>query len=217
MYKVIGVRFSTRDAFGDFKWMITKGAYRNALFVYMENFLDSIDTTANAGAGSACIRPYSHLFQAQPRAVGVPTGWSVISGGFTELNSFTKHAINLSFEHIYAILQSDKTITQIFFPCADDDYTRIGSQIFQLPSSVTNFISDKLFELGSFDASTTCRTHLQVSKSETVLAVHARLEQKYARLALKYKLLWQEHTNRGRSTEDDQQSFVPQLKRKYDR
>eukprot|EP00966_Prymnesium_polylepis_P326238 7382151-Prymnesium_polylepis.1 len=97
--KVYGVLFTGLNKVGDFAWMVMKVKYKNTLFVIMENFLDAISDDKSAGGGTAILRPLSKVSEsdtAPPRAVGIPTGWSTESGGFSHVGIESKRAIDLS-------------------------------------------------------------------------------------------------------------------------
>ena len=105
--KVYGVLFSGLNKIGDFAWMVKKQKYNNTLFVIMENFLDAISDDKSAGGGTATLRPFTKVNDTDtvpPRAVGIPTGWSMESGGFSHVGIESKRAIDLSVERINRIL-----------------------------------------------------------------------------------------------------------------
>ena len=180
--KVTGVPFLKPDEYGDFKWMANRNKFNHVLFLYNENFVDSQNPEAPSGAGSAVIRPLTHRAQEWPRAAGVPTGWSVASGGYDELNKFVRLAIDNSFERTKRILHDDPTLTEVMFSCDAASPNVIGSRIFRIDGEVVQYISDKLQELQDYDRETVPKTHNIIDANERVLMIHARLHQRVAHL-----------------------------------
>jgi len=156
---VVGIPFIKRGIDGDFGYMIKQRQYDDALFIIMENFLDSIrDDTANGG-GTACIRKLciQHVTDAdiakgkKVRAVGIPTGWSIESEGFTHMDTLRygiKRAIDLSMERLIIVL-SMFSFKRIIYSCDSDNPTLIGTGIFKesIGSDVIQYISHRLHSL----------------------------------------------------------------------
>jgi len=192
--KVTGTPFVQHGEEGDFKWMRQQDKYRNTLFLFNENVVDSYNDQPLAGAGSAAIRPYTHRFKEKPRAAGIPTGWSVASRGFTTFDFLTKKIIDWSLERIRTILHNDPEIDQIIFSCSSDDPTRIGTSIFQLPEKIVSYISDGIAALAN-DSGDDIKSHETLNRLEANLAAHAFLHEELA----EYKLQQQkrERPNNG--------------------
>lgn len=182
--KVVGVLFVQAGEEGDFKWMRMQYKYRNTLFLFNENVVDSYSDKPLAGAGSAAIRPYTHRFVDKPRAAGIPTGWSVASRGFTTFDFLTKKIIDWSFERIRTILHNDTEIDQIIFSCSSGDPTRIGTSIFQLPEKIVSYISDGIAALAD-ESSDDIKSHETLNRLEANLAAHALLHEEFAEYKLK--------------------------------
>ena len=114
---VVGKVFAGKNKDGDFKWMVRQKQYANSLFVITENYLDSVRDDYDEGAGTAVLRPLCPQ-RVQPgtvpRAVGVPTGWSVAAMGFPNMDTvFTKTAIDLSLDRIAVILDEYPQFSQL--------------------------------------------------------------------------------------------------------
>ena len=180
--KITGVPFFKPDEHGDFKWMAKREDFNHVLFLYNENFVDSQNSHAPSGAGSAVIRPLTHRIQEWPRAAGVPTGWSVSSGGFDELNKFVRLAIDNSIERIKRILYDDLTLTEVMFSCDASSPNVIGSKIFCIDEEVIQYISEKLQELQDYDREEAPKAHNVIDANESVLMIHAKLHQQVAQL-----------------------------------
>ena len=143
--------FRGKGVDGDFDWMRNQAAHANTLFIIMENFIDSIREDAEAGGGTAILRPLCLYHQpdstAPVRAAGVPTGWSTETQGFSRMDNDVKHAIDLAFERIVIMLDSTlKHINQIIFSTDKDAIGMIGTGIFKktVGADVVAYISRKL-------------------------------------------------------------------------
>lgn len=180
--KITGVPFFKPDEYGDFKWMAKRDEFNHVLFLFNENFIDSQNTNAPSGAGSAVVRPLTHRVQEWPRAAGVPTGWSVASGGFDELNKFVRLAIDNSIERVKRILHDDPKLTQVMFSCDASSPNVIGSRIFRIDEQVVQYISDKLEELRDYDPEKEPKSHDLIDANESVLMIHAKLHKRIAYL-----------------------------------
>jgi hypothetical protein len=185
---VRGVHFRKKNTEGDFVWMEKQDEYQNTLFVINENFLDSLDEN-EAGGGTAKLRPFVWRYVAVPRAAGIPTGWSVASGGFQEMDFYTRKAMDASIDRIKIILRDNPQYTDIVFSCDANNNKKIGTNIFKLPDACINYISAKLFELQFFDAADFHKTHEDVDKVERLLTNHALLYYENARLKDEIRVL----------------------------
>ena len=142
---------------GDFDWMHKQPQYQDALFVSLENVIDMM--TANVpGGGSACLRDkafYDSLTESDKKkcSVGIPTGWSKESGGFTVLDTRTRGVIDGSFDRLCRVLQYfPKRFKRVIYPCDETDPTRIGTRIFKgsLAETVIEYISMRLHALPQY-------------------------------------------------------------------
>jgi ribosome-associated translation inhibitor RaiA len=143
--RVKGLHYHGKDRIGDSEWMLKlqdTGTRFKQRFVYIfnENVKDS--DSGIKGGGSASARPWTK--KSNPTALGLPTGWSVESGGFKEMSIHVRKAIDTAFLKLELILQDDQSIQYVFFSCSDDDPTQIGSSIFRINDNVLNYINEKL-------------------------------------------------------------------------
>lgn len=191
---VRGIPFVCKDRDGDFKYMRKQKHYENSLLIYNDNFCDSLVTEKNTGAGSAAVRDECWRFSDNPRTAGIPTGWSVPSGGFDEVNKFTQIAIECALDRIRLVLKEQPEISEVIFSSSTDDDTKIGSSIFRIDEKIVNYISVKLFELEQFDRNNFDKTHASIDSRERVLIPHAILHRRCARLQDEIRLLKRNQT-----------------------
>ena len=193
--KVYGVLFSGLNKVGDFAWMVKKVRYKNTLFVIMENFLDAISDDKSAGGGTAILRPLTKVKDgdtAPPRAVGIPTGWSIESGGFSHVCLESKRAIDLSVERINRIISKFDSITEIVFSCDSKTPTMVGTNIFRntIGSDVIEYITAQLMAFSTGNVRATQMSFETIRKREikelltTAMRVNhiERMERKNAKL-----------------------------------
>ena len=124
--------FVKRGEDGDYAWMVKQRKYASALFIIMENFIDSLSDESDKGGGTAVLRPltWPHT-SGRPRATGIPTGWSSLSGGFPDFDrTYTKRAIDLAMERVVVLLDQYPVIDTIVFSCDPVNPMRIGTGIF---------------------------------------------------------------------------------------
>ncbi len=189
-YKGVGIGDNVD---GDFKWMVKQKKYDKCLFLINENFIDSIDPTPYEGAGTAKLRPLTFRFMDKPRAAGVPTGWSVASGGFTELDPLTKKAIDNSFQRISYLL-SKFAYDTIIYSADPKAPTKIGVNIFQLPEKIIDYISSKIASLSQLQhENDLVKLDQHLAYIEKVLTPHARAMRDLARALDRIAVLEKSH------------------------
>lgn len=188
--KITGVPFKQANEFGDFKWMITQPEYHNVLFVYNDNFLDSMQDEPRKGGGSAVIRPYGYKYSDSPRAAGIPTGWFV--KGFDCLDFYVKRAIDSAFHRIKLLLKENSEFTEIMFACDPSCVTKIGCKLFNVHSDVIDYISQQLQNLGTFDSDCYLFSHAEIDLMEDPLKTFAILLYENYQLKNKINKLQQE-------------------------
>ena len=135
---------------GCFDNMMKMDKYRDALFLYNENVIDWIDwNDSTAGSGTAKIRPNSWSYhQDKPlRALGIPTGFSAASGGFTSLDGDSKKAINLAFHRVVVLLQKSPHISRVIYSADTDNVLLLGTKLFKVSTDVLEHISEKIWAL----------------------------------------------------------------------
>lgn len=143
--------FFKKNEEGDFDWMSKQEKYKGTLFIIMENFVDSM-TSKKSGGGTASLRLQSWPHIEKPRAAGIPTGYSSTCGGFRMLTKEVKAIIDLSFERIFALL--DTTLyDQVVYSCDNEDPTLIGTGIFKksIAAGVVTYISRRINAISDLD------------------------------------------------------------------
>ena len=186
---IIGVPFTIKGAHGDFGWMIQQQMYSDVLFIFNENYIASQCNETTKGAGSAVVRPYTYKLCDNPRAVGVPTGWCVGSGGFKSFDRFSKLAVDYAFDRIKRVLHEQQHLRRVMFSCDENDYKTIGSKIFNINENVIQHIMKRFKELEDYDTETEPRkTHDEIDGSEEILLIHARLHEENSKLKQELQL-----------------------------
>jgi hypothetical protein len=140
MPKLISVVYDKTDPSTDFCTLIRMGAHSDAIFLFNDNFEDRNRNIE--GGNSARIRPYA--FTSPPRALGIPTGWCVSSGGFAALTDDVKSAITFCFERLNTILHLNPHIRYVYYSCDPNDRALFGFAIFKPHSDVRSFLKTKL-------------------------------------------------------------------------
>ena len=188
---VRGVPFRGKGMEGDFACMIQQQKYSSTIFVFNDNVVDAANSKPHDGAGSAAIRTLSWKYaseSAHPRALGVPTGWSVSSGGFRVENGmlepFAARAITLAFERLVLACVRHK-VEQVIFSCdkSDPSCKRLGSGIFVLEPSLRRFIEERLHGLTERVVEGSKFTIDRIDELEAQIAHVGRLNQKLAQRA----------------------------------
>ena len=97
------------------------------------------------GCGTAQIRNRSYrAVEDKPQATGVPTGWSVASGGFNMMDQDVKECIDIAFERIAMLCDKDRDKCTLVYSCDKNDEAKIGTGTFCVVASVLDYISVKL-------------------------------------------------------------------------
>ena len=151
---VTPVVFHKKGTDGDYRWMVQQSQYDDSIFVFTENFIDSMRIDAESGGGTACLRPlsmYHGTGGASVRAVGVPTGWSVETQGFPQMDKTdVKRAIDLSFDRLLVLLKTTHAhVKRIIYSADASNNALIGTGIFAktVGNDVVQYISKRLNEL----------------------------------------------------------------------
>lgn len=202
MVVVRGIPFVGQGMTGDFAYMMKDPTYHNTIFIFNDNVIDGASHNPHNGGGSASIRTESWKYadpSEQPRALGIPTGWSVSSGGFktanNDLEPFAARAITLAVERIVLACTSHK-VDQIIYSCdkSDPAKRKLGSGIFTLQPPLLRYIEDKLHNIPS-----------RVSEgSKFTLARVAELEEQVTHVARLHERLAQSGASCKRSLDDDE-------------
>lgn len=155
---------------GDFQWMLKQPENDDALFIIAENYLDSVRDDASAGGGTACLRmltPDRVADGVVPRAVGIPTGWSLQTRGFSQLDSlYVKTIIDLSLDRVAIVLSQHPQIKRLIYSSDAADPLLVGVGIFSdtLCPNVRKYISDQIQTLPARQQNK--RTLAQVRRAE---------------------------------------------------
>jgi hypothetical protein len=184
------VLFTTAGQHGDFEYMFRQEKYKDALFLIQENVVDSL-TSDVAGAGTACLRPYTYrlvLKNTRPHAAGIPTGWSVDSGGFTELNKPVKSTIQWYMQRIRLLLQ-EHHYTSIVYSCDKDDKTKIGQGIFVIANEVVEYIRQEISLLHNLSNTSLTMTHTELDGKEKIHVLPFALKQQIREVKLENREL----------------------------
>ena len=188
---VRGVPFEGKGMEGDFAWMMKDPKYSSTIFVFNDNVVDGANSKPHDGAGSAAIRTWSWKYAPEseaPRALGVPTGWSVSSGGFRVedgvLEPFAARAITLAFERLVLACVRHQ-VDQVIFSCdkSDPSCKRLGCGIFALEPPLLRFIEEKLHGLTARVAEGSKFTIDRIDELEAQIAHVGRLHQQLAQRA----------------------------------
>ena len=178
-----GYPYQGKDKRGDFKHDVQH--MQNTLFLINENFLDKMKDELVKGSGTACLRHLTPRFCDKPRAVGITTGWSKNTGGFKELDDFVRHAINLDFERIHALIKIHK-FERVVFSCDTHDPTKIGCNIFKVDDTVLNYISNKLMRIPeNVTALITTPSLASIDRKEQMVLLYAKLSDENSTLRWK--------------------------------
>jgi len=139
---VVPIVFQGHKKYGDFKWMITRPEFSDALFIYNENEESYLNRYKKEGLGNACIRPFR--FTSPQRACGIPTG--SVGLGYEELNEHVKAVIDKSFDEIAYVIKKYRYKRIIF---SSDFEGNIGMSLFQFSDDVRDYITDRIYKLES--------------------------------------------------------------------
>lgn len=160
---IYGTIFSVPGKLGDFEWMINQPEYRNSLFIFNDNIVHH--NSSRKGAGNAVIRPYNKygftkLGLSKPLSAGIPTGTSVQSNGFQDLNepivlpnglqTTVKIVIDNSINEIKKLLHKYK-YDAIYYSASNSTDATIGASIFAPSVNVKEYITKKIHSLGKFN------------------------------------------------------------------
>lgn len=151
MVEVLGTVYVGKELPGDFEWELKQPSSDKNLYIICENVVDQLADQPAPGGGTAVIRSECWPFKnrGRPMAAGIPTGWSVRTGGFPWLDKEIKYIIDASFERIRILLQTYPDITKIVYSCDSYNTHIIGTGIFQntIGDGVVKYISDQLHQL----------------------------------------------------------------------
>ena len=136
MITIAGVPFVGKRCEGDFEHTMRQPEYAKTVFVFNDNVVDAVKQPRN-GAGSAIIRTHSLRYKPdeRPRAIGIPTGWSVEFGGFKlkggSLEPFARRAITLAIERLVIACTTFRSEVDCIVFSSTKDRKTLGCNIFR--------------------------------------------------------------------------------------
>lgn len=149
--KLVPSVFRGADQEGDFKWMINRPEWQDALFVFNDNeaqfeaFRAGKEGGFTTGGGNAAIRPYRRL--KPPRSAGIPTGplpgGAGATDGYTSLSVHNKRVIDAAIGVIRELLASGK-YKRVVYSAKDEATGELGSGIFNVAPEVKRYIVERL-------------------------------------------------------------------------
>lgn len=151
MIEVIRSVFTRNGCEGDFSWMIEQPHHARTLFIFNDNeeeffaHLSNRPHTCSPGGGNAAIRPYQ--CQAEPRAVGIPTGTYDRGPHFKGYSSLDDHVLRVVGDAISQIdsLLATGRFDALAFSWSDE--TKLGGKIFNTAQVVRDYIVDRIIEV----------------------------------------------------------------------
>ena len=152
---VTAVQFVGKNKPGDYKWMVKQPEYADAVFIICENFIDMLFEEDN-GSGTAVLRKNTWPNTQTPQAVGIPTGWSQVTGGFNPLDNTVKKVVRLAGLRILAHLRENPHVKRIIYSADEENEKFIGCGIFKqtLDPAVIKHISAIIHKLPGLHAAT---------------------------------------------------------------
>jgi hypothetical protein len=144
--QVVPVIYKARNRDGDFSWMVQQPQWNDALFLFNDNI--EHHQTNTAGGGNACMRPYNrHSNLPKPRSAGIPTG-TLREGGFVEMTDQAKQSIDAAFEEVRDLIKTHKYQRVVYSAALrKDGKYELGTSIFQIGRSVTDYITKCIYDL----------------------------------------------------------------------
>jgi repressor of nif and glnA expression len=142
--EVIGIKFTSRNQYGDFYWMCSQNKYNGSLFIFNDN--EEYHKTNKRGAGNAIMRIFNKYAQLEiPLSAGIPTG-TLREGGYKKFTPEIKKVIDDSIDEIIELIEIFKYKT-IYFSAELDG--KLGISIFAVNPKVINYITNRIYKLSS--------------------------------------------------------------------
>jgi len=140
--QVIGIKFASRNQYGDFLWMSRQNKYSNSLFLFNDN--EEHHNTSFGGGGNAVMRMFNrYSTMDKPLSAGIPTG-TIGSGGYDKFTPEIKKTIDDAFEEIIELIIAHNYST-IYFSSEVDG--KLGTSIFAVNPKVIEYITSKIYKL----------------------------------------------------------------------
>ena len=141
---VVGVRYVAGQDHGNLKRMVNLSEYDDALFVFNDNEQQFKQHLAHGPAADKCVSGRGNAAirdlqcQADPRAMGVPTG---ASGGYAALTPHVRSVVDVAAANIKNLLATGR-FRRVIFNEADDGL--IATDTFMVNDEVRHYITDSL-------------------------------------------------------------------------
>lgn len=140
--EVIGIKFTSRNRYGDFYWMCNNDKYSESLYIFNDN--EEYHNTSQRGAGNAVMRSFNrHSNHKTPLSAGIPTG-TMANGGYQKFTPKIKKVIDDSINEIIELIIIYKYKT-VYFSAELDG--KLGTSIFDVNPKVINYITNRIYEL----------------------------------------------------------------------
>ncbi len=140
--QIIGIKFISRNEYGDFYWMSQQQEYSGSLFIFNDN--EEYHETNRKGAGNAIMRMFNkHSNFIPPRSAGIPTG-TLSDGGYQKFTPEIKKIIDDSVKEIIELVKKYKFHT-IYFSSELDG--KLGTSIFQVNPKIIKYITSCIYNL----------------------------------------------------------------------
>ena len=140
--KIIGIKFTSKNQYGDFYWMKNQNEYSGSLYIFNDN--EEYTKSKRKGGGNAIMRPFNkYSNHIPPLSAGIPTG-TLSDGGYKKFTSEIKKVIDDSFDEIIELITKYNYHT-IYFSSELDG--KLGTSIFQVNSKVITYITNRIYNL----------------------------------------------------------------------
>ena len=140
--QIIGIKFSSRNQYGDFFYMSQQNKYSNSLFIFNDN--EEHHNTSFSGGGNAIMRMFNKYSTLNvPLSAGIPTG-TIGSGGYDKFTPQAKKTIDYAFEEIIELIKIHNYST-IYF--SSELNGKLGTGIFTVSPKVIEYITSRIYKL----------------------------------------------------------------------
>lgn len=144
MIRLEPVVFSRHIRSTDLTQMVDDDAYRDALFLFNDNFEDR--NVPVRGANTADVRPRAFREKTGTSCVvvGIPTGWAAGDGGFQKLSDIERRVIKLAFERVNTALHINSHLRRVVYSCDPKNHDSLGFATFAPNRRVVAYINGLL-------------------------------------------------------------------------
>jgi len=140
--QIIGIKFTSRNEYGDFFWMSQQKEYSGSLFIFNDN--EEFHDTNRKGAGNAIMRMFNkYSNNVPPKSAGIPTG-TLEKGGYQMFVPEVKKIIDDSINEIIELIKKHKYHT-IYF--SSELNGKLGTSIFNVNPKVIKYITKRIYNL----------------------------------------------------------------------